>query len=420
MLSAFTRSTDGVSSPTADPSDPKLNSTPAPGVQRAAADAYIGLAVAVALIGLSIQAAGALIQQSPQVAGWWNVLIGLPMSVAALWVVVAGLRRRGLRRRPDRWALSTLAGAAVVGLLLWPLASPPIGPDPPWLWNLLGVCVTCAVVVWGFRPAVVYTAVLTVLFTVVRTLPSGGSADWSYAVRDAAVLVTAGLVLVAAIVAVQVGADRADASAAAAARAHESSAAARARLIERNRLGAILHDWVLTALVSAARARTEAERRSAAVLAAEALRRLDDDRLDRPSRAIPLAQFPGLIASIVQADELLPANLTVELPRGVSGQIGAEAAEALLAAVYAALSNASRHSGADRVAILVGRGPDGSGLRVEVADRGKGFDPAVVPARCLGIRLSIVQRMRDTGGDATIESAPGQGTCVVLTNVVEP
>lgn len=388
-------------------------------MQRAAADAYIGLAVSIAVIGMSVQSAGALIQQTPQVADWWNVLIGLPLFIAALWVVAAGLRGRGLRSRAARSALSIVAGGALVGLLLWPLASPPTGPDPPWLWNLLGLCVACAVVAWGFRPAVIYTAAMTVLFAVVRTLPSGGSADWSYAVRDAAVLVTAGLVLVAAIEAVQVGADRADASAAAVARAHESSAAAHARLIERNRLGAILHDWVLTALVSAGRARTEAERRSAAGLAREALRRLDEDRSDQPGRPVPLAQVPGLIAAIVEADELLPADLAVQLPRGVSGQVGAEETEALLAAVYATLSNASRHSGADRVTILVRRGPDGSGLQVEVADQGRGFDPTAIPDRCLGIRLSIVQRMRDTGGDATIESTPGRGTRVVLTSVVE-
>lgn len=53
-------------------------------------------------------------------------------------------------------------------------------------------------------------------------------------------------------------------------------------------------------------------------------------------------------------------------------------------------------------------------LRVEVCDEGDGFDPESVSSRCLGVRLSIIQRMLDAGGSAVVYSVPGQGTRVIL------
>jgi signal transduction histidine kinase len=49
-----------------------------------------------------------------------------------------------------------------------------------------------------------------------------------------------------------------------------------------------------------------------------------------------------------------------------------------------------------------------------VRDAGAGFDPARVDPVRLGLRRSIVERIAEWGGRASIRSAPGEGTVVSL------
>jgi signal transduction histidine kinase len=56
----------------------------------------------------------------------------------------------------------------------------------------------------------------------------------------------------------------------------------------------------------------------------------------------------------------------------------------------------------------------GGVAEVFVRDRGSGFALAEVPEDRLGVRHSIVDRMRRHGGSAEIVSAPGEGTEVRL------
>ena len=77
-----------------------------------------------------------------------------------------------------------------------------------------------------------------------------------------------------------------------------------------------------------------------------------------------------------------------------------------------AMVNAAKHSGADKVDVFA----ECAGRRTEVfvRDRGRGFDPDVVAADRLGVRNSIVDRMRRHGGTAVVRSTPGEGTEVRL------
>ena len=68
---------------------------------------------------------------------------------------------------------------------------------------------------------------------------------------------------------------------------------------------------------------------------------------------------------------------------------------------------------ADGAAVL-GGAPAPGGLRVTVRDAGAGFDPAAVDQTRLGLRRSIVERLADVGGRASVRSSPGEGTVVGL------
>ncbi len=85
---------------------------------------------------------------------------------------------------------------------------------------------------------------------------------------------------------------------------------------------------------------------------------------------------------------------------------------ALLAATREAIVNAARHSGEQEVAVFaeVAEGR----ATVYVRDRGRGFDPASVPADRRGLAESIVGRIERVGGRVEVISTPGRGTEVRL------
>ena len=81
--------------------------------------------------------------------------------------------------------------------------------------------------------------------------------------------------------------------------------------------------------------------------------------------------------------------------------------------VQEGVSNVVRHARATTARVAIRSGGDGLEIRIE--DNGAGFDPAAVASRAGGLGLSsIAERARILGGAATIRSAPGQGTAIVV------
>ena len=95
-------------------------------------------------------------------------------------------------------------------------------------------------------------------------------------------------------------------------------------------------------------------------------------------------------------------------------------AVAMAHAVREALANVASHAGTAEAWVEVslaapgGQGGESDGVCVTVRDTGLGFDPASVDPARLGLRRSIIERVADWGGQASIQSRPGQGTVVSL------
>jgi signal transduction histidine kinase len=89
-----------------------------------------------------------------------------------------------------------------------------------------------------------------------------------------------------------------------------------------------------------------------------------------------------------------------------------EGLAALAAAAREAMSNAGRHAGVEKIAVLARVADDEAS--VFVRDLGRGFDQTEVDADRRGVRESIIGRMERAGGRAAVVSEPGAGTEVEL------
>ncbi len=89
-----------------------------------------------------------------------------------------------------------------------------------------------------------------------------------------------------------------------------------------------------------------------------------------------------------------------------------DAVQALVRAAREAMVNAAKHSGADKIDVYAE--VSDRVIEVFVRDRGRGFDLDTVGEDRMGVKGSIIDRMKRHGGTAKIRSAPGDGTEVGL------
>jgi len=109
-------------------------------------------------------------------------------------------------------------------------------------------------------------------------------------------------------------------------------------------------------------------------------------------------------------------NVAVELVQeGLTERLDGETEVAAFRIVQEALTNVARHAHAARCTVRVVH--EGDRLLIEVSDDGEGFDPDAVDRRGerrgLGL-IGLRERVSERQGSLSIESAPGQGTRLVV------
>jgi len=185
---------------------------------------------------------------------------------------------------------------------------------------------------------------------------------------------------------------------------------ARARAEERADIAAHMHDSVLQTLALIQR---RAEDPQAVVQLARAQERELRSWLfeGRPPGDTDISTFAEGVRQIQRDVEALHGT-PVEIVTVADCPLD-EHLTALLMAAREATVNAAKWSGAAVISVYAEVEPDK--VNVAVRDRGKGFDPAAVPGDRKGVAESIHGRMSRHGGEATVQSAPGEGTKVTLT-----
>ncbi len=190
---------------------------------------------------------------------------------------------------------------------------------------------------------------------------------------------------------------------------------------ERKRIARELHDDISQRLAAGAIEAAKAEQvlsapASRAALAGlkEHLIALSDDvhRLSRQLHPAILDDLGLKDALRAECDRVaergrLAVNFRCgQLPAGVPRDV----ALCVYRIAQEALRNAVKHAQADRVEVILNA--DLEFLDLEVRDFGHGFDPAA-GRRSAGLGLaSMEERVRLVGGEISISSSPGQGTCI--------
>jgi signal transduction histidine kinase/phage shock protein PspC (stress-responsive transcriptional regulator) len=157
-------------------------------------------------------------------------------------------------------------------------------------------------------------------------------------------------------------------------------------------------------------------------------------RASEPQQVIQLARaqerelrswlFDGRAPGSVAADTTFAAGVRliqseIEAQHGVTVEVVTvgdctldDDLQAMLAAAREATLNAAKWSGVQVISLYAEVEPNEVSLFVR--DRGRGFDPAAVPADRRGLSESVHARMLRRGGTANVVSAPGEGTEVAL------
>lgn len=362
-------------------------------------------ASAFLILVVAVVNAGFLSQGQQQGFPLWYTSLG---SASGAFTIAVGLLAPLLRPRALRLGAAGALGMYVVFVALFPLAAH-VGhvERMPWLLTASSAAVAAALVAGGVRwgwATVLFGATAGVFFRL-----GFGGFDVDGVINDVHAALTASVICVLGGYVLSVGAGL-DEAAAVRRAAGSREYAERGRLAARTRAAALVHDEALATLALAAsplpvpRDRLAAQARHAA----DMLTRLVDDE------AGDTASFEAALRTEAHAHDAQYVSAGASVPP-LPGAVH----EAFLGAVRQALDNSRRHAGGAQRVVSV-RASDGT-VEVMVADNGAGFDPSRIGDDRLGVRQSIVGRMdRIPGGKGHVESAPGEGTRVVLSYTPEP
>lgn len=343
---------------------------------------------------------------------WGAVWMVAIFGGLALTVILA-IIQRGVKI-----AMGVLAVVYLAAIVTWPLmvADPaPFGADKPWVWFLCSVFTAFATVAYPLWLAIVYTFVAPIAYGVVRALPAGGGVGLELAALDAIYAIILGGVILAIITMIRQAASGVDTAQSQALTRYANAVRQHATEVERVQVDAIVHDSVLTTLLSAASARSPEQKALAAAMAADAIGHLHAAEAATPEDQSAVG-LDRLTERLVTAANAFSSPFAVDVQDVEVHTLPVNVAEAVYSATVQAMVNSMQHAGGPEVSRTVsirGGGPAAT-VEVVIRDDGRGFTEAEVPAERLGLRISIRDRLAKVGGRARIESEPGVGTTVTI------
>lgn len=340
----------------------------------------------------------------------WRIPLVVALYGSFLAIVVLGFLGRDFR------VLAQFVTAAfLIVLVAWPVMA--LEPDlvadrSPWFWALSDLAVTASVFAYSAWVSAVYSTVVSILYFVVRQTPPGGSGSVLDATAESVHAILFGAIALILVLVLRKAARRVDSAQIAAVERYSQAVREHAIEIERVEVDAIVHDGVLTALIVAAKAEVPPARRQATGLAQVAMDRIEAAAESGPGSAHTVSLRTLCDRLRHELDRLDPAAGITPVHEVPAMVLPGDVAETLFSAASQAIVNSCQHAGDGarrRVRVRLVE----SVAEIAVIDDGRGYDTSV-PSERLGVRVSILERVRNAGGVASIRSRIGDGTTVTL------
>lgn len=304
--------------------------------------------------------------------------------------------------------------ATLFALCTWPfqVGSQILQPgEYPWIWWSVGIASITAVGAFGVAIAVLLNIAFPVIWFVLQISNFGGPVSPLLALQDSSLsLLFAGLIS-ALVLVLRYEAAKVDAANQIANLAAIELAKTDAIERERARLDALVHDSVLTTLLTAANANGATQQSAAALLAEDAIAKLN--AAANESSVSEDISFNSLFTALEVAIVRQASTVEVKIEGATDQLVPGEVAAALTEATLQALANSLQHAGSsvNRRVLLKGAS---RGIKILVIDNGRGFRVARIPKNRLGVRLSIIGRVESVGGEVHIDSKIGAGTTIII------
>jgi signal transduction histidine kinase len=324
------------------------------------------------------------------------LVAGVPLSIA----------RRGNPARAWLW----VAVAAYVGLLaLEPfiLRDPLPAGSTPWLLALSLIAFSC-VAVGALNP--LRAGVICAGLDIALASDYAGRIPVLHSIIDAVGLGLLAAGVIAGVRILRSRADLADRTERDAQLLFQNQHRQIAIEAERVHTDALLHDSLLAALLTAA---GQEDPELSVRMARSALESISNAG-DHPVMQPGTVSLGTVVASSEHEFELLRHHASIDLAAAHDVDVPPDVADALVSATVQALTNGIEHTPPSTRRSAVATRLDGGGVRIVIADDGPGFDPSVIDQERLGVRVSILERVRRAGACAEVRSSPGHGTTVVL------
>lgn len=348
--------------------------------------------------------------QTPQLQAWYGyglilIAIVLPLALGiSAWVA------------PRRLVKGLAAGTALLFLIAMTLF--PLGLTtatladnmPPWYQGIHALHGMIAAIVWQRRQVWLYGIAQGIVIGIVQNDVRENASESAFLTGVGSFVFV--VILMATTVAILNAADRLDAASSQARAQAAKTAESRTRQREETRINTMVHDNIMSVLLTASRDNPPEGLRDQARVALASIDALETH--DATAREYTVKETVVSLLGVVS--RVAPTTEVTHTEDDGAG-VPAEVVTALSDALAEALRNSVRHAGLEGVDVSrrVDIDAHERGISVIMSDEGKGFNTRAVASRRLGIRLSIIERMGlVAGGSADVQSRPREGTLVLL------
>ena len=349
-------------------------------------------------------------------------IVGLAVVIAGvatgtIYLRRCGRPRRDLLRKTDRLLAGLLAMLLAVYVALacvlavtrsLPIAAP--GDALARMHPLLGwyfVIAAAGAVVLTRRWRFTFVVALAPLLVMVNAMAIGELQFVS--VEDVMLDMATNLATIGALTWLLRLAETSDASSARQRAQAVELAARQASTRAQHEANSFIHDHILSALIAVANGLPDRE-----ALRDSARQALDS--LSTETTVVSPVAARTLLNDVAECASAMAGDIRTDVLLTGEHEIPPEVAQAITEATLEAVRNSLRHASNEGAPVTrtVTLTSDTRGVTIEVNDNGCGFDPTVAGCGRHGVSGSIVTRMQDVDGHATVDSAPGEGTCIIL------